>query len=121
MTKIFYDIPIGFIFGTSILLFNRHSNSFHPPPIEPGGTFYARSPSPEPPVSREKDTPPPPPMWGIGYHWQLKKKKNLFRVFSGNRPETTAKNTPLSQESGNAHAAPSCIRVGGGGGGQSNN
>ena len=36
-------------------------------------------------------------------------KHPLFRAF------TTAKKYPLSRENGNKHAAPSCIRVGGGG------
>ena len=39
------------------------------------------------------------------------KKHPLFLVFLGNLPETTA-NGPLSRENENAHAAPSCIRVG---------
>ena len=77
-----------------------------PTPIEPGGT-YVHSPSPEPP--------PPPPSRVFGYHWQLQKHP-LFRVFSGNLPETTAKICPLSRENGNMHAASLCIRVGGGGG-----
>ena len=41
------------------------------------------------------------------------KKHPLFRVFSGNLSEITAKNSPLSRENGNMHAVPSCIRVGG--------
>ena len=57
-------------------------------PIEPGSA-YARSPSPEPPISRKKDT-PPPPISGIGYHWHLQKTPP-FPVFSGNLPETTTK------------------------------
>ena len=46
-------------------------------------------------------------------------KKNLSRAYSGNFPETTAKNTPppLSRESGNTHLVPLYIRVGAGGGG----
>ena len=42
----------------------------------------------------------------------------LFLVFSDKIfPRLRQKNAPLSQENGNAHAAPLCIRVGGGGGG----
>ena len=85
-----------------------------PSPMEPGGT-YARSPSPEPP--------PPPPSGEkdithyLGYWLPLALTKTPpFSAFSENLPETEAKKSPLSWESGNGHAAPLCIRVGGGGG-----
>ena len=83
-----------------------------PTPIEPGGT-YASSPSPEPPppISGEGYTPLSRVLLTIGNY----KKHTLFRVFSGNLPETTDKNYTPSRENGNTHAAPSCIRVGGGG------
>ena len=58
----------------------------------------------------------PPLSLGIGYHWQLHK----IIPFSGLSREiflAPAKKCPLSRENGNAHAAPSCIRVWGGGGG----
>ena len=42
------------------------------------------------------------------------KKHPFFRAFLGNIPPT-AKIFPLSRENGNTHAAPLCIRVGGGG------
>ena len=47
----------------------------------------------------------------IGNYWE----HPLFRDFLENLPETKAKIYPLSQENGNTHAAPSCIRVEGGG------
>ena len=59
---------------------------------------------------------PNPPISGIGYHWQLQKKTPPFLVLSGNLPETTAKKYPPFPRKWNAHAAPLCIRVGGGGG-----
>ena len=56
-----------------------------------------------------------PPISGIGYHWQLQKHP-LFWAYSWNLTKTTAKKYPLFLEKGNMHAAPLCIRVGGGGG-----
>ena len=43
------------------------------------GCTYGHSPSPEPPLSRQKDI---PPNSGIGFHWQP-----LFRAFSVNLPK----------------------------------
>ena len=63
--------------------------------MESGVPTYARFPSPEPPYLGEKDI---PPISGIGYHRKL------------------PNNNPLSRENGKTHAAPLCIRVGGGGG-----
>ena len=40
--------------------------------------------------------------------------KKEIRAVSVNLPETTVKRYPLFRENGNTHAAPSCIRVGGG-------
>ena len=77
-----------------------------PTPIEPGGGggTYAHSPSPKPPY--------------LGYWLPLAITKNT--PFSGLSreifPRLLPKNTPLSRENGNTHEAPSCIRVGGGGG-----
>ena len=69
---------------------------------------------------------PPPPITGNGYTPYLGycltliasyKKHPIFRAFSGNLPEITATKMPLSRENRHTHAAPLCIRVGGGGGG----
>ena len=78
------------------------------------GYTHARSPSLERwnPLSRKKIY--PLYISCIGYHLAITKKHPLFLVFSGSLPETTANKYPLSREIGNAHAAPSCIRVGAG-------
>ena len=81
-----------------------------PTPIEPGGT-YPHSPSPEPPLYREKDIQGYTPYLG---HWlplAITKKHPFFLVFSGNLPETTAKKYPLPEKMG-TRMRPLCIRVG---------
>ena len=58
--------------------------------------------------------PPPPPISGIGYHWQLQNTPfpGLSReIFPRQRPQ----NTPYLWENGNTHAAPLCRLSGGGG------
>ena len=75
-----------------------------PTPIEPGG-YLCSFPDTWTPLSREKDIPAPPPppsqvLVTIGNY----KKHPLFRAFSANLPQTTAKNTPLSRENGSTHA-----------------
>ena len=57
-----------------------------------------------------------PPISGIGYHWKLQKQP-IFRVFSWNLTETTAKSIPFPEKMEIRMRDPSCIRVGGGGGG----
>ena len=82
-----------------------------PIPIEPVGT-YARSSSPEPSYLGKRISP------YLG-HWLpfSNYKETPLRVFSRNLLETTAQKYTLSREKVNLHAAPSCIQVGGGGGG----
>ena len=84
-----------------------------PTPIEPGGT-YARSPSTEPPYLGEMIYPLFRVLVTIGNY-----KKHPFSWFSWeiSPRDYGQQNTPLSRENGNVHAAPLCIRVGGGGGG----
>ena len=81
-----------------------------PPPshIEPGGTYAFLG---------KRIYTPPPPISCIGYHWQLQKAPCTFSRLSREIfPRLRPNSTPLSRENGNAHAAPSCIRLGGGGG-----
>ena len=88
-----------------------------PTPIEPGGTIpHHLNP---PPLSQEKDIQRYTHISGIGYRWQLPKKHRvpLFLVFSGNLPETTAKNTgpPFQRKWERACGLPYAFEWGGGG------
>ena len=73
-----------------------------PPPIELGGT-YARSPSPEPPISC------------IGYHWQLQ-KNTPFPGFSREIfPRLSPPNTAFPEKMGTRMRPPYVFEWGGGG------
>ena len=79
-----------------------------------GYNTYARYPSPTPSITK-KDI---PLIFGVGYHWQFKKKKTspgflgkCSRDYGQKYPP------PLPRESGNTQLVPLYIRVGGGGGG----
>ena len=82
-----------------------------PPPIESGGYTYARSSSRESPISGERIYPLSRVLVTIGNY-----KDNISSGFFREIFQRLGPKYPLSWENGNTHAAPLCIRVGGGGG-----
>ena len=83
-----------------------------PTPIEPGGT-YAHYPSPEPPYLGKRISKVIAPY--LGYWLPLAITKTpLFLVFSGNLPETTARNTPFPEKMGTRMRPPYAVHSSGG-------